>query len=82
MSQTVSAVYKNGTLILDKPLTVSEGVQVEIIILSPKEKTSENARRAFWRKLPHCRVKEAAKSSPTATTIKSFTAREKPDDFF
>jgi len=38
MSQTVSAVYKNGTLILDKPLTVSEGVQVEIIILSPKEK--------------------------------------------
>ena len=38
MSQTISAVYENGTLILDEPLAVSEGVKVEIIILSPKNK--------------------------------------------
>lgn len=37
MSQTISAVYENGTLILEKPLAVSEGVKVEIIILSPKD---------------------------------------------
>jgi len=42
MSQTISAVYENGTLILEKPLAVSEGVKLEIIVLSPKkrEKTS------------------------------------------
>ena len=36
MSQTISAVYENGTLILDEPLAVSNGVKVEIII-PPKE---------------------------------------------
>ena len=36
MSQTISAVYENGTLILDEPLAFSEGVKVEIIVLSPK----------------------------------------------
>ena len=33
MSRTISAVYENGTLILDEPLAVSEGVKVEIIVL-------------------------------------------------
>ncbi len=37
MSQTISAVYENGTLILDEPLAVSEGVKVEIIVLPPKD---------------------------------------------
>ena len=37
MSQTISAVYENGTLILDESLAVSNGVKVEIIIISPKE---------------------------------------------
>ncbi len=37
MSQTISAVYENGTLILDEPLAVSNGVKVEIIIIPPKE---------------------------------------------
>lgn len=41
MSRTISAVYENGTLILDEPLAVSEGVKVEIIVLSPKNKKSE-----------------------------------------
>ena len=41
MSQTISAVYENGTLILEKPLAVSEGVKVEIIVLSPKDKRQE-----------------------------------------
>ena len=41
MSQTISAVYENGTLILDEPLAVSNGVKVEVIILSAKEKESE-----------------------------------------
>ena len=40
MSQTISAVYENGTLILEKPLAVSEGVKVQVIILTPQEKTS------------------------------------------
>lgn len=38
MSQTISAVYENGTLILDEPLTVSNGVKVEIIVVQPKPK--------------------------------------------
>lgn len=41
MSQTISAVYENGTLILDEPLAVSNGVKVEIIVISPKEQTPE-----------------------------------------
>lgn len=41
MSQTISAVYENGTLILEKPLAVSEGVKVEILVLSPKDKRQE-----------------------------------------
>lgn len=41
MSQTISAVYENGTLILEKPLAVSEGVKVEIIVLLPKDKKQE-----------------------------------------
>lgn len=41
MSQTISAVYENGTLILDEPLAVSNGVKVEIIVLSPREKKRE-----------------------------------------
>lgn len=37
MSQTISAVYKNGKLILDEPLAVSEGAKVEIIIVISKD---------------------------------------------
>ena len=33
MSQTLSAIYENGTLILEKPLTVSEGSKVEVIVV-------------------------------------------------
>lgn len=33
MSQTISAIYENGTLILEKPLTVSEGSKVEVIVV-------------------------------------------------
>ena len=40
MSHTISAVYENGTLILEKPLAVSEGVKVQVIVLTPQEKTS------------------------------------------
>ena len=41
MSQTISAVYENGTLILDEPLAVSNGVKVEIIVVLPKNNLSE-----------------------------------------
>lgn len=41
MSQTISAVYEKGILILEKPLAVSEGVKVEIIVLLPKDKMQE-----------------------------------------
>lgn len=43
MSQTISAVYENGTLILDEPLAISEGVKVEIIALSPKNNVQEKS---------------------------------------
>ena len=38
MNQTISAVYENGTLILDEPLAVSEGVKVEIIVVTKEKK--------------------------------------------
>ncbi len=41
MSQTISAVYENGTLILDEPLAVSNGVKVEITVVLPKNNLSE-----------------------------------------
>ncbi|MGI8640415.1 MAG: antitoxin AF2212-like protein [Pyrinomonadaceae bacterium] len=41
MSQTISAVYENGTLILDKPLAVSEGVKVQVIILTPQDEEQD-----------------------------------------
>lgn len=41
MSQTVSAVYENGTLILDEPLAVSEGVKIEVLVFLPKDKKQE-----------------------------------------
>jgi len=41
MSQTISAIYENGTLILDEPLPVSNGVKVEVIILPVKNKALE-----------------------------------------
>jgi len=41
MSQTISAVYEKGTLILDEPLAISEGVKVEIIVLTLKNKKPE-----------------------------------------
>ena len=43
MSQTISAVYENGTLILDEPLAVSEGVKVEIIVLPPRDTKKEKS---------------------------------------
>ncbi|MDQ3132570.1 MAG: DUF104 domain-containing protein [Acidobacteriota bacterium] len=33
MSQTISAIYENGVLRPEKPLTVSDGTKVEIIVL-------------------------------------------------
>lgn len=42
MSQTLSAIYENGTLILEKPLTVSEGSKVEVIVVI-KEKKREKS---------------------------------------
>jgi len=43
MSHTISAVYENGTLILDEPLAVSEGVKVEVIVLSTENKKPEKS---------------------------------------
>lgn len=38
MNQTISAVYENGTLILDEPLAVTEGMKVEIIVVTREKK--------------------------------------------
>jgi predicted DNA-binding antitoxin AbrB/MazE fold protein len=38
MNQTISAIYENGTLILEKPLAVSEGSKVEIVIVGSENK--------------------------------------------
>lgn len=40
MSKTISAIYENGVLRPEKPLEVSEGAKVEIIIV-----VSENKKR-------------------------------------
>lgn len=36
MSEKVSAIYENGVLVLEQPLSVSEGSKVEIIIVQKK----------------------------------------------
>ena len=41
MSQTISAVYENGTLILDKPLAIPNGTKVEKLVLPPKNNKRE-----------------------------------------
>ena len=43
MSQTISAVYENGTLILDEPLAVSEGVKVHVIVLPLRDTKKEKS---------------------------------------
>ncbi len=39
MSQTISAVYENGVLVLDEPLSISEGSKVEITVTLLKKKS-------------------------------------------
>lgn len=38
MSEKISAIYENGVLVLEKPLSVSEGSKVEIIVVKKKTK--------------------------------------------
>jgi predicted DNA-binding antitoxin AbrB/MazE fold protein len=38
MNEKISATYENGVLILEKPLSVSEGSKVEIIVIKKKTK--------------------------------------------
>lgn len=43
MSQTISAIYENGTLILEKPLAVSEGSKVEVIVIIKEKKEQKTS---------------------------------------
>lgn len=45
MSQKIKAVYENGTLVLDKPLAISNGSKVEIVVVSDKEEAGFVAKR-------------------------------------
>ena len=38
MSQTMSAIYENGVLVLEEPLAVSEGSKVKIVVLAEEKK--------------------------------------------
>ncbi len=38
MSEKISATYENGVLVLEKPLSVSEGSKIEIIVVSKEKK--------------------------------------------
>lgn len=38
MSEKISAIYENGVLVLEKPLSVSEGSKVEIVVVSKNTK--------------------------------------------
>ncbi len=38
MSQIISAIYENGVLILEKPLSISEGSKVEIVVVAKQQK--------------------------------------------
>lgn len=37
MNQKIQAVYENGTLVLDKPLAISNGSKVEIVVVADKQ---------------------------------------------
>lgn len=67
MSQTISAVYENGTLILDEPLTVSNGVKVEIIVLTTQDEQ--------LKKTPAELLAEVA-ALPTEGTKEKFSNRD------
>ncbi len=43
MSKTISAIYENGVLHPEKPLEVSEGAKVEIIILVSENKKQQKS---------------------------------------
>lgn len=43
MSQTISAIYENGTLILEKPLAVSEGSKIEVIVVVKDKKEKKTS---------------------------------------
>ena len=42
MSQTITAVYENGTIVLDEPLSIWDGSEVEILVVSKKEKSGQS----------------------------------------
>ena len=41
MNQTVSAIYENGVLKLEKLLEIADGVKVEIVVIAPNAKTQK-----------------------------------------
>jgi predicted DNA-binding antitoxin AbrB/MazE fold protein len=47
-SETLKAVYRDGTLVLDKPLPITNGDEVKVVVISddrPKSKASRVAER-------------------------------------
>ncbi len=77
MSQTGSAIYENGTLILDEPLAVSQGVKVELIVLLPKDKKQEKTPAEILSELAALPIEGKTIRFQEATTTKFFTVRNK-----
>lgn len=47
-SETLKAVYWNGTLVLDKPLSITNGDEVEVVVISD-DRPKFNGRRVAER---------------------------------
>ncbi len=41
MSELVTATYENGTLVLDEPLSFSEGTTVEVLVLEQRQSAGQ-----------------------------------------
>lgn len=42
MGQTITAVYEKGTFILNEPLSISDGSEVEILVVSKKVQNGQS----------------------------------------
>jgi predicted DNA-binding antitoxin AbrB/MazE fold protein len=51
MSHTIKAIYKNGTLVLDEPLAISNGSTVNVLIVEEKQNEKSKSARSIARRL-------------------------------
>ena len=67
MNHTVSAIYENGVLKLEKPLEIADGVKVEIVVITPNAKSQKKNPAELLAKIA---------ALPSAGTGEKFSGRE------